>query len=107
MTRHPSLDLAFLSFRLDFNSFYETLGDSKERPPPAFGGGAGTPSDGPTPRGKSPAGGAGSSRLSRPPAEPAAVPRHGRVAATPAAPAAYGAPQPFVPPSGGAPAPRR
>lgn len=25
MTRHPSLDLAFLSFRLDFNLYYESL----------------------------------------------------------------------------------
>ena len=25
VTRHPSLDLAFLSFRLDFNSYYESL----------------------------------------------------------------------------------
>eukprot|EP00965_Chrysotila_dentata_P249068 6208699-Pleurochrysis_carterae.AAC.1 len=30
VTRHASLDLAFLSFRLDFNSYYESLSEARE-----------------------------------------------------------------------------
>ena len=30
VTRHASLDLAFLSFRLDFNSYYESLSLAEE-----------------------------------------------------------------------------